>query len=502
MFPRLALALLCVTACSGGAGLGAECIDSGDCRDDLQCLQGVCAPRCTGDFECGDGFVCATGECRAVESAENDPCTRERDCGPGQRCLLDDADTDLDGRLAATCQSETGGAAPGATCAQDLDCRSEVCVLSRCSELCAVDADCGPGLNCAEIPRVIVSGAPRFRGCLQQGGALIHSIPVLQPHQNVLVPVPSTAVSFALVTRIADETQLVGVARVTSPTGQLLYVTPTTVEEFYANPLRHQPAPSVATLLVPNTPAIEIETGAYAIEVASFFPTGGFGTAIPDVEVVYKLGEATTLDLNFHFADLRSHPCAVSGGFAEPAGPGSALDASTAPSLPNFRTYIDDLQEILDGAGLTIGQTRYSDLPPDREDLDGLRATDLPRLLRLSTHTDGISIFFVRSITPVGIQALAGGAPGPPRLPGTSASGIAISLDTLCYRGWPDLARTTAHQLGHYMGLYRNREPDGALDPIPDSDESAANLMYFSERGGVELSPGQAGVLRLYPGLR
>ena len=41
---------------------------------------------------------------------------------------------------------------------------------------------------------------------------------------------------------------------------------------------------------------------------------------------------------------------------------------------------------------------------------------------------------------------------------------MAISLDGLCYRSWEEMARTTAHATARYLGLYRNREPDGALD--------------------------------------
>jgi hypothetical protein len=499
---QLAMTVLCVTACSGGGGLGSECSDSGDCRSELQCLEGVCTPRCQGDAACGDGYLCQQGECRAVVSVIGDRCDRERDCAPGQRCLPDSTDTDGDGQLGATCQADATGSAPGADCSIDATCASGTCVLGRCTELCTEDADCADGMACAAIPRVAVAGSPLLRGCLQSGGSLASRIPVLQSHQTILVPVPSTALSFALVTRIGDDTQLAGVARVISPGGQLLYATPSSLEDFYANPLRHQPAPAISTLLVPNTPAIELETGVYLIEVGSFFPGGGAGTAIPQVDVVYKLGPATTLDLNLYFLDLADHPCAEAGGFDEAQlGPGKTLDASTAPDLPGMSDFLQELQSILSGAGVSLGQLRYLDLPA-RPELDGLRAQDLGRLLQLSTHEDGINLYFVRSISPVGIQALSGGAPGPPGIPGTTASGIAVSLDTLCYRGWTDLARASAHQLAHFMGLYRNREPDGHLDPIPDSDATSANLMYFSEFGGTDLSPGQGQVLRLYPGLR
>jgi len=482
-----------LTGCSGTGGVGDQCGGPGDCGAGLQCLQGTCVPECRNDLECGDGFVCGDGgACTAVSAAIGDACARERDCGPGQRCQIDAADGDADGWLAASCQIEGGGSPPGVACDGDADCRSGICAIGRCSEVCAADTDCAGGSSCAAIPRLESSGAPLFRGCLPAVGAVTWSIPVTEPHQTIRVPVPSTALSFAMITRISDDTQLVGAARVVSPSGRLLYATPFSQEEFYQNPIRHLPAPAVATLLVPNTPAVEIETGVYSIEVGSFFPAGGNGTAIPTVDVVYKLSPANTLDLNLYFLDLANHPCLG----------GDDLSAATAPTSTAFLSYLDRLRSILAAGGISLGQVHFADVMPRRPDLDGLRAADLPHLLRLSSEESGISVFFVRSISPVGIQALAGGGPGPPRLPGTAASGIAIATDTLCYRDWPDLARTTAHQIGHFMGLFRNREPDGALDPIPDSDDTSDNLMYFSEFGGVELSKGQAHVLGLYPGLR
>ena len=115
-----------------------------------------------------------------------------------------------------------------------------------------------------------------------------------------------------------------------------------------------------------------------------------------------------------------------------------------------------------------------------------------------------VSIFFVRSIEPEGNQLLTGGTPGAP-LPGTGASGIAVALDSLCYRDWTVLARQTAHGLARHMGLFRNREPDGVpghVDPINDSSDGMDNLMHWSEFGGTELSAGQRDVLKDSPVLR
>ncbi len=76
-----------------------------------------------------------------------------------------------------------------------------------------------------------------------------------------------------------------------------------------------------------------------------------------------------------------------------------------------------------------------------------------------------------------------------------------IGVDTLCYRSWQQLARLTAHELGRYMGLYHNVEHTTSSTNIPwrdhidDSDDSPTNLMFYSELGGTDLSPGQREIL-------
>ena len=71
-----------------------------------------------------------------------------------------------------------------------------------------------------------------------------------------------------------------------------------------------------------------------------------------------------------------------------------------------------------------------------------------------------------------------------------------IGLDTLCYRSWTQVARLAAHEIARFMGLYNNVEIDPTqLDPIADSDTSSENLMFYSELGGTDLSPGQRDIL-------
>jgi hypothetical protein len=97
-----------------------------------------------------------------------------------------------------------------------------------------------------------------------------------------------------------------------------------------------------------------------------------------------------------------------------------------------------------------------------------------------------------------------GPSPGPVGVSRTRQSGIVIGLDTLCYRTWDDLARLTAHEIGRYMGLSRNveldsggREWDDAISDTPFSDDvgAAQNLMFYSDQGGTDITPGQRDIL-------
>ena len=308
-------------ACSGGAGLGEPCSDRTECASELQCLEGACLPLCSTHADCGDGYVCERGgTCTLVDSEIGDACARELDCAPGQACTLDGSDPDGDDALEAHCLEDRPGAPVGAVCSGDDDCRNGTCAIGRCVDLCEQDGDCPLAQACATIPRLLPSTEPRFRGCLQRGGVLAHELPANLPFQSIRVPVPSHAVSFALVARIENEEQLVGASRVVAPEGAVLYRSTTS---FYDNALRYAPALGISTLVLPNTPEIELQTGAYRIDVGSFLPSGSIATSVPTVTAYYKLDDHATLDLNYHFLDLAEHPCAASF-------PTGGLNASTA----------------------------------------------------------------------------------------------------------------------------------------------------------------------------
>jgi hypothetical protein len=285
---------------------------------------------------------------------------------------------------------------------------------------------------------------------------------------------------------------------------ELIYTAPciacssdTRLNQYYdpKNLVRHMPDNGQSVLAMPSSPRDFLITGAYEVEVSSFRSDGGTGSAIPHVTAVVKLDVGVILDLHFYFLDLTDHPCWQNFG-------GAKLDASLAQVASQFQSdYLGGLRSIFAPGGIALGTVTYEDIT-NHPDLDGLDINDATTLLSLGAHEGGINIFFVRTLSPAGLQAF-GPNPGPAGLASTRLSGIVIGADTLCYRTWPQLARLTAHELARYMGLYHNVElgttPNHPSwrDPLDDDDsaEDKTNLMYFSELGGTTLSAEQHEIL-------
>jgi len=495
--------------CGGGHELGEPCAATSECASGLQCAAQVCVPRCTSHLDCGDGAVCSDGECQLVVSDIGDDCTSELECGVGQTCRLPSTFGE-----SSTCQAEHLGALEGEACTVDDDCRSGGCALGRCIGLCQRNTDCRRGWLCAKIPHPPLG----FDGCLPGNATIAFEVPVVRdpsdptdPNRDleVSVPVPSTAKSMVLVFEARDRNlvQFVGAGQVKNPRGITVYRRPLDADSFFSNPIRHTPLPGISMMEISSSGQAPLEAWIYTAAVTRYRldqdPQAGRGNGpVQRLRVIQKLGTGSVLDLHFYFRDLVDHPCA--------AAIGGDLSAATAPLLAGFKNqFLPELARIFESASIRIGEVTYTDLdgprPQDqRHEYDVLEASQAPSLFAQATARTGVSIFFVRSIEPEGNQLLTGGTPGAP-LPGTGASGIAVALDSLCYRDWTVLARQTAHGLARHMGLFRNREPDGVpghVDPINDSSDGMDNLMHWSEFGGTELSAGQRDVLKDSPVLR
>ncbi|MBA3503409.1 MAG: hypothetical protein M4D80_41750 [Myxococcota bacterium] len=454
--------------------------------------------RCARSPECGDGYACdGEGICRRAEGRVGDACKSEVECEPGLSCQIDGTSLDEENRLRASCTASAPGRPAGSECFVDTECRNGTCAMGHCVDLCLQTRDCAANNTCMVLPRVEASGS-LFGGCLPAGGNISWTIPVISPTTAVLLPVPSEASYASLVFEVDDAQQRVGAIDVTAPSGSLLYqrcpdgasmCTPAVEEtQYYANAVRHTPELGLSVLAMPSNPANDLETGVYRVNASSFRPNGTPGTAIPKVTAVVRIGSGGSLDLHLHFLDLGDHPCRA-------AFKNTRLDATAAANEDFFKQdFLGRLNTIFTTASIAIGTVTYDDIT-DHPDLDGLDVTNAGALLSLGKYETGINVFFVRSISPVGLQGYGPG-PGPAGLARTRGSGIVVGVDTLCYRTWDRLARLTAHEIARYMGLYHNVETNVLLrDQINDSNESHENLMFYSELGGSELSNGQRDIL-------
>jgi hypothetical protein len=479
--------LVLLAGCPGGdGGIGDLCSDTSDCASSLQCVAGACAPLCERSPDCGAGYSCsANGFCEVATGQLGDSCSSEVDCTAGLSCELG-ADTDATGQLVASCTASSDGHPSGATCVHDSDCHNNLCALGHCVDLCGTTRDCGTGTSCAGIPRVEADGA-MFEGCLQSQGSLAWNIPVEGPSQTVQLPIPDTAQAVAVTLGVDDPNQEVSVT-VVAPD----QVTQLVTGNPWTDPVRFQPQLAQSTLDMPSSPATLLVAGDYALTVSSLHPPYSemdVGTATPTVTAVVKLGTSVILDLHFYFLDFDDFPCSMAAFGANTFG---AMPAETATF---FQTdFLGSMRSAFAAGGVALGSIDYADLL-DHPDLDGLDISNASALLSLGEHADGVNVFFVRSLSPAGLQAF-GPNPGPAGLANTAQSGVIIPLDTLCYRAWSDVARVAAHEIARYMGLYDNVEIDQVhVDPIDDSDQSSSNLMFYSELGGTDLSPGQRTIL-------
>jgi len=453
--------------------------------------------------DCGDGFSCGDdGSCVEATGGEGDTCLSEVQCMPGLACMLSPETHGVD-PLTAACTDEYVGHIAGSACSKDLDCRDGTCAMGRCIDLCQDTRDCAAGMVCTHIPRVEL-GTKMFAGCLQATGTIAWNLPITSPHQTVPLAVPESAQAVSISMRVDDPNQMVGVIRVDGPN-------PSTTEPLllyergvYGNSIRHRPALGQSVLAMPSTPDVTFSAGRYLLEVTSlsgpnYDPTqGDFGTATPIATAVAKLDQNVSLDLHFFFLNLDDHPCAA-------AFDGGTLDATSAVAGSFKSRFQNTLSSYLAKSDVALGSVTYQDLK-DHPDLDGPSLANVNDLLKLGTYSVGINVFFVRSMSPAGVQAF-GPNPGPAGLASTDdvslQSGIIISLDSLCYESWEEVARLTTREIARYMGLYNNVELDGHVDPITDSDALSTNLMYFSEvGGGTELSPDQKLILSRSPVLR
>jgi hypothetical protein len=480
------------------------------------------------------GRVCAT------------PCASRRDCELGQPCSPTPIDEDGDGFgdfvLGACVTPLPGGRFLAGRCNSADDCESRSCVERQCAEMCeSAELDCLPGHACVEqVLDDVVEGS--FSGCgfeprvgaHEVEDVLVDVLPLtasgLDTRVNVAVPNDTQSVTF-VATHVSGDSVPIAYRTVVSPNESLLF----DLEElgmWVDQPIRWIPNSNeeAATLSVPSsTPdRVRVIGGRHSVRVM-LLGDGPGDARSSEIELSMRVVRANRIPRGT--IDLDIYPVGV--GFTAADAP---MDARLSNALSNLR-------DIWDAAGLTLGTVTFRDVPRGTvsrlsviESTDG-PGSELAQLFRLSSEATpaALPIFLVRSIdaTRDGGVALgiAGGIPGPPLLYGTMHSGVVVTYDPAVIgsgsRGERNIAQVIAHESGHFLGLYHNRErldpcpagtgptmadpcaPFGGEDVIADTTRrDGDNLMWWAlggdtgRRYNVTLTEGQAFVLLRSPLVR
>ncbi len=205
--------------------------------------------------------------------------------------------------------------------------------------------------------------------------------------------------------------------------------------------------------------------------------------------------------------DLTVHLSGALGWTAE------NVESSVLPAV------FEDVREIYRAANIEIGEPTYVDLAAGYQRLENIEGPGDYREM-LAHARRGLNVFVIESFvggTTSELRGISDGVPGgawlfeesdPDCSEGTaSGSGVVVALNA--HRPNEDgfrerTARTVAHELAHWLGLFHTSEGGVLEDPLedtPSGPEAMRNLLYPDIDGGIELTAGQARILRQHPAI-
>lgn len=188
--------------------------------------------------------------------------------------------------------------------------------------------------------------------------------------------------------------------------------------------------------------------------------------------------------------------------------PGVAPTAATAAEDANLQAVFTQVNQILAGSDVTLGDIDYYDLADTA--FNQIAVGEERQLLERSGIASRVrlNLFFVNQVWNGNLLGLSAAVDGPKKN-GESTSGV-ISIYA---PGQPGAnAVIVAHEICHYLGLWHTVESNGVFDPIADTPQcpvigtngacpeaGGGLLMHWQLVGGNTVSAGQARVIRGHP---
>lgn len=260
------------------------------------------------------------------------------------------------------------------------------------------------------------------------------------------------------------------------------------------------PFPATSGGLARLRAASEVERGTWSFTVNDWanrcpLPScaGGRSAGRYRVSVVQRPGgipAAGTLDLEVYLAT---------------AATGALPDAAAAAASPQVARWRRSVAGFLANAGITLGEVTFHELPADvkarlaangRVDVGGAGpCSPLARLFasaavpRRAVHLFLADVLVAPSAGgPFQVIGVDGSIPGPSGFPGTIYGGAIVGLEDFGFEltpgacapaaptsvaacGTDRTAYVTAHEIGHWLGLFHTTEAGGTFfDPIADTD--------------------------------
>ena len=259
--------------------------------------------------------------------------------------------------------------------------------------------------------------------------------------------------------------------------------------------------PNTAAFTIPNTAAsldggvpagtwkFVVNDYAYECTLVSGCNDGGTAASEYDVSVITRtLPAGSVLDVAFYIvADVNTRS-------------GAPLRAANAPNDPNVKRMVQTVQSIMADAGIAMNAQFYdvSDAARTRFGTN-LNVTstgpceEMNQMFTLSSANHGnlMNLFLVQGLRETDssgsggmVVGVDGTIPGPASFNGTVQSGAVVSIADLfsglasCPTGAYDIgacgpdevAFISAHETGHFLGLFHTTEREGAdFDPLTDT---------------------------------